>query len=101
MALTLGQTVPDIELPNQDGRPVKLSDLRGKKVIVFAFPKAGTAGCTTQACAFREQLPQISTHNAVVVGISTDSPAALKHWRDEQHFNYDLLSDTHHTVLDA
>lgn len=101
MTLKLGQTVPDIELLNQDGQRVKLSDLRGKKVIIFAFPKAGTAGCTTQACAFREKLPEISTRNAIVLGISTDSPAALKRWRDEEHFAYDLLSDVNHTVLEA
>ncbi len=99
--IAVGQKAPDFELVNQDGAPVKLSDYRGRKVIIFAFPKAGTGGCTTQACSFRDTLPQISTENAVVLGISTDSPDELRQWHAAHHLPYDLLSDPDKQVLSA
>lgn len=97
----IGEMAPDFELPNQDGQMVKLSDYRGKKVILFAYPKAGTSGCTTQACGFRDEFPKIEAGNAVVLGISPDEPAALKKWKDKENLPYDLLSDTEHAVLEA
>lgn len=96
-----GQPAPDFELLNQDGKPIKLSDFRGHKVILFAFPKAGTAGCTTQACGFRDLFPQIRTANAVVLGISPDKPKDLKKWKDNENLPYDLLSDPETKVLNA
>ena len=96
-----GETAPDFELLNQDGKPVKLSDFRGKKVVLFAFPRAGTSGCTTQACGFRDSAPTLNTANAVVLGISDDSPEKLKTWHEEEKFNYDLLSDPDHSILEA
>ncbi len=95
-----GEPAPDFELLNQDGKPTKLSDYRGRKVIIFAFPKANTPGCTAQACGFRDQFPQIEAGNAVVLGLSADSPEELRAWRDSQGFPYDLLSDPDHKVLD-
>lgn len=97
----VGEAVPDFELPNQDGHMVKLSDFRGKRVVLFAYPKAGTPGCTTQACGFRDAFPQIEAGNAVVLGISPDSPADLKKWKEKENLPYDLLSDTEHRVLEA
>ena len=96
-----GETAPDFELLNQDGETVKLSDLRGKKVILFAYPKADTPGCTTQACGFRDEYPQIETKNAVVLGISPDDTDALAKWKAKMDFQYDLLSDPEHKVLEA
>lgn len=96
-----GDMAPDFELPNQNGEMVKLSSLQGKKVILFAYPKAGTSGCTTQACGFRDEMPRVETENAVVLGISPDEPDALQKWIAEENLNFDLLSDPEHTTLEA
>ncbi len=96
-----GEQAPDFELPNQDGVMVKLSDFRGKKVVLFAFPKADTPGCTIQACGFRDEFPQVETANAVVLGISADTPEDLKKWQEKENLPYDLLSDTENVVLDS
>lgn len=97
----IGEKAPDFELPNQDGKMVKLSDFAGKKVVLFAYPKAGTSGCTTQACGFRDEFPKINAANTVVLGISPDEPKDQKKWKDAENLPYDLLCDTDHSVLDA
>lgn len=97
----IGSSAPDFELPDQDGKTVKLSDFRGKKVVIFAYPKAATEGCTKQACGFRDNYPHIETANAVVFGLSPDEPPALRKWKDDEKFPYTLLSDPDHRVLDA
>jgi peroxiredoxin Q/BCP len=97
----IGEQAPDFELKNQNGHTVKLSDYRGKKVVLFAFPKAGTSGCTTQACGLRDEFPQIKSANAVVLGLSPDPPEDLLKWKQDENLPYDLLSDPDHTVLEA
>lgn len=97
----VGEKAPDFELKNQDGKTVRLSDYRGKKVVLFAFPKAGTSGCTTQACGLRDEFPRIQSANAVVLGLSPDEPADLLKWKQKENLPYDLLSDPDHAVLDA
>jgi peroxiredoxin Q/BCP len=99
--VNIGQQAPDFELPNQNGETIRLGDYRGKNVVIFAFPKANTAGCTQQACAFRDDLPQIETSNAVVLGISVDSQEELKAWHDKHNLQYDLLSDPDMKVIGA
>ncbi|HLV36194.1 MAG TPA: thioredoxin-dependent thiol peroxidase [Spirillospora sp.] len=97
----IGDQAPDFELLNQDGKTVRLSDYRGRKVILFAFPKAGTSGCTTQACGFRDEFPRIEAGTAIVLGISPDEPKALLKWKQKENLPYDLLSDPDHRVLEA
>ena len=79
---------------------MRLSDFRGRRVIIFAFPKANTHGCTNQACGFRDVLPQIEAQDAVVLGISADSPKTLADWKAKRGLQYDLLSDPDHKMLE-
>ena len=97
----IGEPAPNFELLNQDGVTVRLSDFRGRRVIIFAFPKANTMGCNNQACSFRDAFPQIEARNAVVLGVSSDSVETLAAWKRRQGLQYDLLSDPDHRMLDA
>lgn len=96
-----GKQAPDFELVNQDGKKIRLSDLRGKRVVMFAYPKAGTSGCTVQACGFRDQFPRFDAHNITVLGLSPDAPKDLLKWKQAENLPYDLLSDPDHHVLEA
>ncbi len=98
---SVGEKAPDFELKNQDGQLVRLSDLRGRKVVLFAFPKAGTPGCTKQACGFRDTFPRIEAVDAVVLGLSPDAPEDLLKWKQAENLPYTLLSDPDHAVLEA
>lgn len=99
--LNVGDIAPDFELLNQDGETTHLSDFRGKTVILFAYPKAGTSGCTTQACGLRDAFPQFEDKNATVIGISPDAPKDLKKWIEAENLPYTLVSDPDHQVLEA
>lgn len=103
MTVCAGQAAPDFELANQDGVRVRLSDFRGRNVILFAFPKAHdfSFGCNAQACGFNDELPQFEAGNAVVLGISGDSIADLKKWHTSRKLTYDLLSNTDHKVIET
>lgn len=95
-----GDAFPDFSLANQDGETVRLADLAGRKVVLFAFPKADTPGCTRQACGFRDHFSALHDAGAVVLGISPDRPAALARWKEKQNLPYDLLSDPDHATLE-
>jgi thioredoxin-dependent peroxiredoxin len=96
-----GDKAPDFELPDQDGNPVKLSELRGQPVVVYFYPKADTPGCTTQACGVRDHRANYAKAGAVVLGISPDSVAKVKKFHDKQALNFSLLADEGHAVADA
>jgi peroxiredoxin Q/BCP len=96
-----GQQAPDFELPDQDGRAVKLSDFRGRPVVVYFYPKASTPGCTTQACGVRDHRADYQRANAVVLGISPDPVAKVKKFHDKEGLNFALLADEGHRVADA
>lgn len=97
---SIGETAPDFVLPNQDEKPIRLSDFRGKKVILFVYPAAFTGGCTTQACGFRDQFPKLETNGIVVLGLSPDAPDVQKKWAEKEGLQYNLLSDPDHKVME-
>ncbi len=96
-----GQAAPDFELPDQDGRIVKLSDFRGQPVVVYFYPKADTPGCTTQACGVRDHRADYAKVGSVVLGISPDSVAKVKKFHDKYDLDFTLLADEGHHVADA
>jgi thioredoxin-dependent peroxiredoxin len=96
-----GDTAPDFTLPDQDGRPVKLSDFRGQPVVVYFYPKASTPGCTTQACGVRDHRADYKKANAVVLGISPDPVAKVKKFHDKEGLNFPLLADQGHAVAET
>jgi peroxiredoxin Q/BCP len=99
--LSPGDQAPDFTLPDADGKPVSLADYRGRKVIVYFYPAAGTPGCTKQACDFRDNLASLGGAGLDVLGISPDKPAKLARFRDDQGLTFPLLSDPDRTVLEA
>ncbi len=95
------QALSDISLQDDTGRLVTLSEFVGKRLLIFFFPKAGTSGCTEQACGFRDAFPQIQAKDALVIGVSADSPQALAQWRAKEQLPYILLSDPEHRLAQA
>ena len=95
-----GDTAPDFELPDQDGRAVRLSELRGQRVVLYFYPKADTPGCTAQACGVRDRLADYERANAVVLGASPDSVKAVKRFHDKQSLNFSLVADEDHAVAE-
>ena len=96
-----GQTAPDFELPNQDGDTVRLRDLRGRRVVLYFYPKADTPGCTTQACGVRDHAADYDAANAVVLGVSPDPVRKVKRFHDKFDMNFTLLADEDHSVAEA
>ena len=95
-----GQTAPDFTLPDQNGEPLSLSSLRGRKVIVYFYPEAMTPGCTTQACDFRDSLNQLNGAGYQVVGISRDDVPKLAKFVKNDHLTFPILSDPDHRIHD-
>ncbi|WP_199243945.1 thioredoxin-dependent thiol peroxidase [Bacterioplanes sanyensis] len=96
----IGDNAPDFTTLNQREERVSLSDLRGKTVVLYFYPKAMTPGCTTQACGIRDTQSEFEQRNAVVLGISPDAPARLQKFIDKQQLNFDLLSDEDHQIAE-
>jgi thioredoxin-dependent peroxiredoxin len=96
-----GQRARDFELPDQDGRTVKLSDFRGQTVVVYFYPKADTPGCTTQACGVRDHRSEYEAAGVAVLGISPDPVEAVKRFHEKHSLEFPLLADEDHAVADA
>ncbi|MBB5870129.1 peroxiredoxin Q/BCP [Allocatelliglobosispora scoriae] len=101
MRLSPGDRAPEFTLSTADGGQLSLSDLKGKKVILYAYPAAMTPGCTTQACDFRDSLASLTAHGYAVVGISPDKPAKLAKFVEHDAITFPLVSDPDKSVLDA
>lgn len=99
--LKAGQKAPAFSLPNQDGHVVSLSQFKGKKVVLYFYPKDDTPGCTKESCAFRDGMDEIRESGAVVLGVSGDSVDSHKKFAKKFNLNFPLLSDERKTVLQA
>jgi peroxiredoxin Q/BCP len=99
--LDVGQLAPDFTLPADDGSTVRLSDFRGKRVVLYFYPKDDTSGCTAQACEYRDVLPQLQEAGAVVLDVSPDSIASHVKFKRKYDLNFPLLSDEDHGVAEA
>ncbi|WP_019812866.1 thioredoxin-dependent thiol peroxidase [Saccharomonospora saliphila] len=97
--LSPGDAAPDFTLPDSDGNPVTLSDFRGRSVVVYFYPAAGTPGCTKQACDFRDNLAELGGAGYQVLGISPDKPGKLANFAEKEGLTFPLLSDPDKTVL--
>jgi len=101
MAPNQGDPAPDFTLPDQDGNAVTLSDLKGKTVVLYFYPKADTPGCTAQACGVRDHRPDYANANAVVLGVSPDPVKAVSKFDHKYDLGFPLLADEDHSVAEA
>jgi peroxiredoxin Q/BCP len=101
MTLNVGDPAPEFEASTDTGERVKLSDFRGRKVILYFYPKDDTPGCTTQACGFRDQYLAIEEKNGVVLGVSTDGQKSHTKFRTKYNLPFTLLVDEDHKIADA
>lgn len=99
--LEKGDEAPEFTLPADNGSTVSLAGLRGKRVVLYFYPKAETPGCTTEACDFRDNLASLKGAGYEVFGVSPDPVAALEKWQNAESFGFPLLSDASHEVMSA
>ena len=91
--LQVGDRAPDIELRTDSGAPFRLSDLKGKRIVLYFYPRADTPGCTTEACEFRDGIGSFEARDAAVVGVSPDKPAAQAKFKAKYDLPFTLLAD--------
>ncbi|HSR69605.1 MAG TPA: thioredoxin-dependent thiol peroxidase [Acidobacteriota bacterium] len=96
-----GDKAPDFKATTDEGRELSLSDLRGKRVVLYFYPRDNTSGCTKQACALRDAYPEIEEKNAVVLGVSPDSQSSHAKFRDKYDLPFRLLVDDDHSIAQA
>ncbi len=99
--LTSGDTAPAFELEDQEGNKIKLDDFRGRKLLLYFYPKADTSGCTKQACSIRDSGVELSGRGVAALGISPDKPDKQKKFDQKYGLGFPLLSDADHSVADA
>ena len=99
--LESGIKAPEFTLPDKDGKPVSLQDFRGKKVVLYFYPKDSTPGCTRQACAFAGAFREFETLNTVIIGVSKDSQASHQRFAEKNSLPFILLSDPELSSIQA
>lgn len=99
--LTVNTQAPDFSLPDQDGKMRSLSDYKGRKVILYFYPKDNTSGCTKQACSFGDLFPHFREKGVEILGVSKDSVASHKKFQEKFNLPFTLLSDTEKTAIQA
>ena len=99
--INVGDSAPDFNAVTESGAALRLSDLRGKRVVLFFYPKDDTPGCTTQACGFRDQYPVIEEKNAVVLGVSPDGARSHQKFKTKHNLPFTLLVDEDHAIAEA
>ena len=99
--LHVGDQAPDFTLPDQGGHPVSLSDFRGKRIVVYFYPKDNTPGCTRQACAFAGSYAEFEKRGITVIGISKDSTASHQRFAEKYNLPFILLSDPDRVAIEA
>lgn len=97
----MGDRVPEFSALDQDGNSVSLKDYRGKKLVVFFYPKASTPGCTAQACNLRDNFALLREQGYELLGVSADSQRRQANFKKKYHFPFPLLADPEHRVIDA
>jgi len=98
--LKVGSRAPAFTLTDQRGKKVRLSEFKGKRVVVYFYPKADTPGCTTQSCSLRDAMPDLKKLKAVVLGVSPDAPAKQQKFDDKYGLGFALLADEDHKVAE-
>ena len=99
--VAVGDKAPEFTLQSDDGSRLSLKDLRGKKVVLYFYPKDDTPGCTKEACSFRDNLARVTSKGARILGVSRDDHASHEKFRDKYRLNFPLLSDDAGTVTEA
>lgn len=99
--LKAGDTAPDFKSSTDQNETIQLSSLRGRKVIIYFYPKDDTPGCTAQTCAFRDSAPEIDAQNAIVLGISPDGAASHQKFKAKYDVPFSLVVDEDHSIADA
>lgn len=98
--LSVGDIAPDFTAETDAGETISLADLRGKRVVLYFYPKDDTSGCTTQACGFRDQYPVIVEKNATVLGVSPDGVASHQKFKSKYELPFTLLVDSDHAIAE-
>ncbi|GAB3257348.1 thioredoxin-dependent thiol peroxidase [Larkinella harenae] len=101
MALQVGDVAPDFETRDQNGNPVRLSDFRGKKVVLYFYPKDDTPGCTAEACSLRDNYEHLQKAGYEVLGVSVDDEKSHQKFIKKYNLPFALLADTDHTIVEA
>lgn len=100
-SLKVGDQAPQFSVVNQDGATVSLDDFKGKKLVLFFYPKASTPGCTAEVCNLRDNIDRFRESGYEILGASADSPKRQKNFKEKYELPYDLLADEDHTLLNA